>query len=126
MFPLWLFTDGWKSLSYEIPETRLIYLFFLNGSSNFAQNVLAFNILAIVSPVTYSIASLIKRIFIISVSIIYFRDPVSLIQGWGMAITFLGLYLYNETKGDVARKERKVMEIQDGLLPTSSSFKPFI
>jgi drug/metabolite transporter (DMT)-like permease len=127
MFPFWLFTDGSSLLDFTAtyPTSRLVILFILNGASHFAQNLLAFNILSLVSPVTYSIASLVKRIFVISASIIYFGDSVSFLQGCGISMTFFGLYLYNEAKRDVANKERIVVEIQEGrsstgTLPTHS------
>lgn len=123
MLPFWLFTDGLPllTLSAQIPTYHICFLFFLNGASHFAQNVLAFTILSLVPPVTYSIASLVKRIFVITASIIYFGDNVSIIQGMGISITFFGLFLYNGAKRDVASKERLVVEILErrgsGALP---------
>jgi hypothetical protein len=87
----------------------LIYLFFLNGLTQFTQAILAFSVLAMVSPITYSIASLCKRIFVITASIIYFRDSVSFVQGSGIITTFVGLYLYNKAEQDVNQGEEKIL-----------------
>ncbi|CAJ0835583.1 5735_t:CDS:2 [Entrophospora sp. SA101] len=126
MYPMWLYYEGstlmfnywWlePSLSSSSPSSSLpsngwiiIFYFWLNGSSHFAQNILALSILSTTSPVTYSIASLVKRIFVITASIIWFGQKTSLIQGIGITLTFWGLYMYNQAKKDVERKERKVL-----------------
>ncbi|KAK9466643.1 triose-phosphate transporter family-domain-containing protein [Lipomyces arxii] len=78
-----------------MPLSTLISLFILNGSVHFGQNFLAFQILGLVSPVTYSIASLFKRVFVIIVAIIWFGQELTALQNWGIALTFLGLYMYD-------------------------------
>ncbi|KAJ3081102.1 suppressor of loss of ypt1, partial [Quaeritorhiza haematococci] len=76
MLPIWLYYDGVTLLldRSKLPPSHVTFLFLLNGISHFAQNLLAFTILSMVSPVTYSIASLVKRIFVITASIVYFGD----------------------------------------------------
>ena len=76
---------------------RLIVEFAFNGVTHFAQNILAFVLLSMVSPVTYSVASLIKRVFVIILAILWFRNPTTPIQAVGIGLTFLGLYLYDRT-----------------------------
>ncbi|KAJ3393956.1 suppressor of loss of ypt1 [Lobulomyces angularis] len=68
----------------------------------------AFTILSLVSPVTYSIASLVKRIFVITASIIWFGDSVSKLQGFGIFLTFLGLWMYDQARMDVAKSEARL------------------
>ncbi|KAK7203466.1 triose-phosphate transporter family-domain-containing protein [Myxozyma melibiosi] len=97
-----------EGLDVAMPIRTLMLLFFLNGTVHFGQNFLAFQILGMVSPVTYSIASLFKRIFVIIVAIIWFGQELSPVQNWGIALTFVGLYLYDRA-GDVARKERNAL-----------------
>ena len=129
MFPFWLFSDGQTlfTLQASLPSTRLVILFLLNGLSHFAQNVLAFTLLAKVSPITYSIASLFKRIFVISASIVYFKDQVNIYQGLGISLTFVGLWLYNTARKDVATKEEMVEKIQErrnsDALPLTMDYK---
>ncbi|KAE8238237.1 hypothetical protein A4X06_0g8921, partial [Tilletia controversa] len=91
---------------------NLIYLLTVNGLSHFAEMVLVFSVLSLVSPVTYSIANLFKRVFVIIVAIIWFGQAVTLLQWIGIAFTFGGLYLYNDSKPgkvdeQIQRRERQ-------------------
>ncbi|KAJ1036887.1 hypothetical protein NDA10_007707 [Ustilago hordei] len=124
-----LFNPSWTANEFY-PDGRgglVLWLLLCNGIVHFAQNMLAFNILSIVSPVTYSIASLLKRVFVIVLAIIWFRQQVTLLQWFGIALTFYGLWMYNDskTKNDVCQVENKVSRKQDGLadaiLPLTSS-----
>jgi hypothetical protein len=83
-------------------------MFLLNGIGYFSQSLFAFSVLSIVSPVTFSIASLVKRIFIITASILWFGDSVTGLQGFGITLTFSGLYLYERTRLDVQRSEARL------------------
>lgn len=138
MIPIWIYSDGSAILNawanQEAPpspshsssssqSTSLLVYFILNGSVHFAQNLLAFSILARTSPVTYSIASLVKRIAVICIAIVWSGQHVTGIQGTGMAMTFFGLWLYNRAKGDVAKgeiKRTKVEKRAEMFLPTSA------
>jgi solute carrier family 35 protein E1 len=127
MIPLFLYNDFLPLLSPNKPKPiqtqRVLYYFLLNGTSHFAQNVLAFAILSSTSPVTYSIASLIKRIVVIVMAILWFRQSVHPIQALGITLTFVGLYMYQNAKGEVEKVEKKVRKmeaIREGsFLPTS-------
>ncbi|KAF9929709.1 suppressor of loss of ypt1 [Linnemannia zychae] len=108
MIPMWLYTEGWHLMFSEDPLGHtsgstgtwmgIGWLLFLNGVSHFFQNFLAFSVLALTSPVTYSIASLIKRIVVIVASIIYFHQTLGLTQWTGVCLTFWGLWMYNSAK----------------------------
>jgi solute carrier family 35 protein E1 len=94
------FSDGSLDLSGKansMDHGRLFLEFLFNGTFHFGQNILAFVLLSAVSPVTYSVASLIKRVFIIVVSIVWFRNNTTNVQAVGIALTFLGLYLYDRS-----------------------------
>lgn len=138
MIPIWLYSDGSALLKTWLQQTpppshstssagvtsSLAFYFFLNGSVHFAQNLLAFSLLARTSPVTYSIASLIKRIAVICLAILWSGQTVTLIQGFGMTMTFVGLWLYNRAKGSVEQGERKRTQLEkrgEMLLPTSAT-----
>lgn len=101
---------------------RLALEFVFNGIFHFGQNIIAFVLLSMVSPVTYSVASLIKRVFIVVVAIIWFRNPTTRIQGLGIALTFFGLYLYDRTSGrSKADRKAKLMDIkEESILPLSN------
>ena len=133
MVPVWIWTDLPKLLpssSGHIAQPThpasvqfsVMTYFLANGTVHFLQNVLAFVILARTSPVTYSIASLIKRVAVICAAVVWFAQHVHPVQAFGICLTFGGLYLYNRAvkKGDVDRGERKVRRIEkawEGALP---------
>lgn len=135
MIPIWLYSDAGTLLNaWMDPETdstsasgsigSLIFTFFLNGSVHFGQNLLAFSILARTSPVTYSIASLIKRIAVICIAIVWSGQKVSFIQACGMTMTFTGLWMYNSAKSDVDKGERKrgaLEKRQEMFLPSTAA-----
>lgn len=125
MIPIWLYYDlfpllnRWSSGSIQAVNRHagpsghsVAYYFFANGTVHFLQNVIAFAILATTSPVTYSIASLIKRIAVICIAIVWFNQSVHPVQGFGIFLTFGGLYLYNKAKGDVDRGEKMVQRVE--------------
>ncbi|KAK4696587.1 solute carrier family 35, member E1, partial [Lecanoromycetidae sp. Uapishka_2] len=135
-FPIWLWTDALPLYSAPLSLTAhttpspapssSLYLpaeFFFNGIFHFAQNMLAFILLSLVSPVTYSVASLIKRVFVIVIAIVWFGNSTTSIQAIGIALTFFGLYLYDRTS-DSAKADRRAklesMRIDRPLLPLSS------
>lgn len=88
-------------------DGHLLFLEFVkNGVFHFLQNMIAFVLLSITSPVTYSVASLIKRVAVVAWSLLYFRNSTTYIQGFGIALTFFGLYLYDRT-GHGGKADRK-------------------
>lgn len=107
--PIWVVTDGLSFLTAGIEikgsVAKLLFLFTLNGFSHFCQNLLSFLVLGSISPVSYSIASLLKRIVVITAAIGWFGQPISSQQGWGIVISFLGLYLYDRFGGKVESQE---------------------
>ena len=118
-FPIWLWTDALPLYSAPLslsPHTKPFrsnsistYLpieFFFNGIFHFAQNILAFVLLSMTSPVTYSVASLIKRVFVIVMAIIWFGSRTTPVQAGGIALTFFGLYLYDRTSGSEKAERR--------------------
>ncbi|OAX41252.1 TPT-domain-containing protein [Rhizopogon vinicolor AM-OR11-026] len=120
MIPIWSFTDLPRLLAADVtdptsgPETphSIAYYFFMNGTVHFAQNIIAFVILSTTSPVTYSIASLIKRVAVICIAIVWFNQSVHPMQGLGIGMTFLGLYMYNMAKSDVERGEHRMRRVE--------------
>ncbi len=132
-FPIWFFSDGIVLLqdflhdgSIELAEGapslpafdhgRLALEFVFNGTFHFGQNIIAFVLLSMVSPVTYSVASLIKRVFVVVVAIIWFQNPTTKVQGFGIALTFFGLYLYDRTKSNKADHKASMLHTKEELL----------
>jgi solute carrier family 35 protein E1 len=135
MIPIWLYYDLGALMHHQhgssshnqphyISPHGVAYYFFLNGTVHFAQNIIAFVILSSTSPVTYSIASLVKRIAVICIAIVWFSQRIHPIQGFGICLTFVGLYMYNAAKGDVERGENKMRRVEaqkDLMLPSTSA-----
>ncbi|KAG8945599.1 suppressor of loss of ypt1 [Tulasnella sp. 424] len=131
MIPIWAWSDLGRLLDHDhhpparhgpAPTHGVPYYFFLNGTVHWAQNIIAFAILSSTSPVTYSIASLIKRIVVILMAIAWFRQTVHPIQAFGIGLTFVGLYMYNNAKADVDRGENRMRRVEARMaltLPTS-------
>lgn len=118
--PIWLWSEGWHIIvdffsdaSITLAQNKgaldhgpLIMEYIFNGTFHFLQSLTAFQLLSMVSPVTYSVASLVKRVFVIVFSIIWFGSHVTQIQYIGIGLTFLGLYLYDRVN-DAAKVDRK-------------------
>lgn len=106
--PWWLKVEGYQlfldgeanglRIADDVNKTLLIFYMVINSLFSYAQSCLAITLINNVTPVTYSIAGLIKRIFVILVSLIFFGDNVTLLQGIGITITFIGLFLYNNAR----------------------------
>ncbi|KAJ5714513.1 uncharacterized protein N7483_011694 [Penicillium malachiteum] len=118
--PIWFVSEGYPLVSDFIHDGvislsgkqgsldhgALVIEFIFNGVSHFAQNILAFVLLSMVSPVSYSVASLVKRVFVIVVAIVWFGSTTTSIQAVGIALTFLGLYLYDRNSHDDVADQR--------------------
>ncbi|RAL07323.1 putative ER to Golgi transport protein (Sly41) [Aspergillus homomorphus CBS 101889] len=98
-----LMQDGAISLTGKedsLDHGALFLEFVFNGVSHFAQNILAFILLSMISPVSYSVASLVKRVFVIIVAVVWFGSSTTVVQGLGILLTFVGLYLYDRNSHD--------------------------
>lgn len=139
-FPLWFWSEGFHLLSDFLQDAsvdlsnrpgsldhgRLALEFVFNGTFHFGQNIVAFVLLSVISPVTYSVASLIKRVFVIAFAIVWFGNRMTRIQGFGIVLTFLGLYLYDRTSDATKanRRARLLQSRQQGtLLPLATDTK---
>lgn len=121
--PIWVWSEGldmavdyWSDGSIDLRQRPdaldhgpLALEFLFNGTFHFGQSLVAFVLLGMVSPVTYSVASLIKRVAVILFAIVWFGNPMTSVQGFGFALTFLGLYLYDRTS-DAAKADKRARE----------------
>ncbi|KAL9620275.1 MAG: hypothetical protein Q9160_005174 [Pyrenula sp. 1 TL-2023] len=132
--PVWLLTEGFgivqdvlndgvvglSEKSGSLDHGALFMEFVFNGVFHFGQNIMAFILLSMLSPVSYSVASLIKRVWVIVLAVLWFRNTASSMQLFGIGLTFVGLYLYDRTSmEDVAERRAKADHFQEkeSLLP---------
>jgi len=121
-FPIWFLIDA-RRLMTTHPEihdpSSVLTLLFLDGFLNFAQNILAFTLIQMVTPLTYAVANATKRIAIISVSIFLLRNPVSSTNVFGMCLAVFGVLLYNRAKHI---ENRRKTELPTKVIKNDSNF----
>jgi solute carrier family 35 protein E1 len=125
--PIWFWSEGITILGdflhdgsldlitheKSLDHGRLALEFVFNGVTHFGQNILAFVLLSMVSPVTYSVASLIKRVFVIILAIFWFGSHLTRVQWVGVLLTFIGLYLYDRTSQNKAERKARMMTVKE-------------
>lgn len=87
-------------------------LLFLDGILNWFQNIIAFSVLSIVTPLTYAVASASKRIFVIGITLLVLGNPVTWLNIFGMTMAILGVLCYNKAKYD-----QRIEKQQKTILP---------
>ncbi|XP_076683820.1 solute carrier family 35 member E1 homolog [Andrena cerasifolii] len=111
-------TGGSADLSYYI-----LGLLFFDGILNWLQNIIAFSVLSIVTPLTYAVASASKRIFVIAVTLFVLGNPVTWMNMLGMTLAIVGVLYYNKAKYDQRQeKETALPQHYDKNRNGSSSF----
>ncbi|XP_071952468.1 solute carrier family 35 member E1-like [Antedon mediterranea] len=105
LFPIWVYVDltrilNNKELIEKLNWPRTLLLLFTSGFLNFLQNIFAFSVLSLTSPLSYSIANASKRIVIITSSLLFLQNPVTPMNVFGMGTAILGVLAYNKAKYD--------------------------
>jgi solute carrier family 35 protein E1 len=88
----------------------------LCGSSHFMYNYSSFAFLAATSPITHSVANCMRRVFVIAVSLLYFRNPLSSWAIVGTAVALAGVWLFTHVKNSSS-------STRPSLLPTTVEIK---
>jgi solute carrier family 35 protein E1 len=98
--PVWFWHDFIDILYTESSTTMdgwiVGLLLFLDGLANFLQNVIAFTVLSLVTPLTYSVCNASKRIAVITFSILMLKNPVTPLNILGMSMAIFGVFYYNK------------------------------
>lgn len=99
--PVWLFVDfrvvSQPTLLFN-GSYRTLVLLLADGILNWLQNIIAFSVMSLVTPLTYSVSSAFKRIFVIGVSLFILGNPVTGLNILGMMLTIVGVLAYNRAK----------------------------
>lgn len=96
--PSWFYMDFVSILQTHALNANIVACLILDGFLTFLQNVVAFTVLSLVSPLTYSVCNSSKRIFVIIISLVTMKNPITLTNSFGMSIAVFGVLLYNRAK----------------------------
>ncbi|XP_008558962.1 solute carrier family 35 member E1 homolog [Microplitis demolitor] len=109
--PIWTFFDL-KSLIFDFvtmksESYKILCLLLLDGFLNWCQNIVAFSVMSIVTPLTYAVANASKRIFVIIVTLFILGNPVTGLNIFGMLLAITGVFLYNKAKYNQRQAQKK-------------------
>jgi len=93
-FFLFATVQAWNDMT-TLPRA---FLYILNGIFFHFQTLSAYALMDAISPVTHSVANTLKRALLIWISVIVFKNHVTLYSGLGSAIVFIGVLLYNKAR----------------------------
>uniref|UniRef100_A0A0K0EL79 Sidoreflexin n=1 Tax=Strongyloides stercoralis TaxID=6248 RepID=A0A0K0EL79_STRER len=118
-FPLWFYNEGIlflsnnsKELNYIQPDFKFAFLLFGSGFISFIQNFCAFTLIHHLTALSYSIANTSKRIIVISSSIFFFQNNITLLNVLGMSLSITGVAFYNRIKHIQGKRKNKFFKLQ--------------
>merc|ERR1711879_732458 len=93
------------SIKSGVSAGTLAYLMIMSGFHFFMYQLSSFWVLSCVQPITHSVLNTLKRVVIIIVSIVVFRNPVTVQGAIGTATAIGGVLLYSLTKSYFSKKK---------------------
>ncbi|AQZ09867.1 YJL193W [Zygosaccharomyces parabailii] len=107
----WFMTWEYSTIYNEITQIGFgsipWKLLFLNGTFHFLQAMIAYQLLGEVSTLTYSIANIMKRIVVITVSWVVSSRRITANQLLGLLLNMVGLFLYERYNSKRKKVQRK-------------------
>ena len=83
--------------AFKIPSelnTEVLLLLAVDGCLHWLQNLLALTLLKLVTPLTYAVANVTKRIAVITASLLLLKNPVTLTNVAGMMMAVFGRFYF--------------------------------
>jgi solute carrier family 35, member E1 len=108
--------------TFAPPSLHVAGILFGAGFINFLSSQLAFSTLALISPVSYSVANTFKRVCIAVIAIAVFGEHLSPVNGIGIAVSIAGVFAYEKASRDykqskLYRSAPKSPNASDAALP---------
>jgi len=111
LFPfcfIWEFLPYMNEMTSRQPfDWHCTLYLILSSMAYYIHNVLAFTLVARVATLTYAIAGVTKRIFLIAGSVFFFGNPISPFNGLGIILTITGVALYQTSRYLIKKKSYK-------------------
>lgn len=109
--PVWFLYDGRNIANSDVFENtdvmKSFLLLVLDGIFYMMHNVFAFTVIAMVAPLSYSVANAMKRVVIIGASLFLLKNPVTTMNVAGMLVACFGVLCYNKAKYDQNKARRR-------------------
>lgn len=99
--PIILMGDASNSSDGNISNISLGFLYICNGVAYTAYNLMSFMVLMRTNIATHAVLNVFRRVFIIVFTSVYFNNPLSDLNIFGIFLSILGVLLFNWFKGNV-------------------------
>eukprot|EP00618_Florenciella_parvula_P013326 CAMPEP_0119493920 /NCGR_PEP_ID=MMETSP1344-20130328/18027_1 /TAXON_ID=236787 /ORGANISM="Florenciella parvula, Strain CCMP2471" /LENGTH=444 /DNA_ID=CAMNT_0007529383 /DNA_START=66 /DNA_END=1396 /DNA_ORIENTATION=- len=94
--PVWLVHDASALLNFSL-SAPVVSLVLANTATNVLQHFISLSVLALITPVSHSVMNSLKRVVVITISVLYFRNTVSGLNGLGICLALGGVLLYERS-----------------------------
>jgi len=103
-----MWASAWKAATANLGANQAYQLLALSGLFYHLYNQASYMVLDQgISPVTFSVGNTMKRVAVVVSSIMFFKNPVSLLNWVGSAVAIAGTYLYSLATDKQKEEEKK-------------------